>query len=76
MLCYFFVSISFTKIILLLFINFFSLKLFLFFHVPECSVFGFYRRPGMTHTVLLHCPISAEIRTVDSQLDLRILFYL
>ena len=55
---------------------FFSLKLFLFFHVPECSVFGFYRRPGMTHTVLFHCPISAEIRTVDSQLDLRILFYL
>ena len=28
---------------------------------------------GMTHTVLLHCPISAEIRTVDSQSDLRIL---
>ena len=28
---------------------------------------------GMTRTVLLHCPISAEIRTVDSQSDLRIL---
>ena len=27
---------------------------------------------GMTHTVLLHCPVSAEIRTVDSQSDLRI----
>ena len=27
---------------------------------------------GMTRTVLLHCPISAEIRTVDSQSDLRI----
>ena len=25
----------------------------------------------MTRTVLLHCPISAEIRTVDSQSDLR-----
>ena len=24
----------------------------------------------MTRTVLLHCPISAEIRTVDSQSDL------
>ena len=23
---------------------------------------------GMTRTVLLHCPISAEIRTIDSQL--------
>ena len=29
---------------------------------------------GMTSTVLLHCPTSAEIRTVDSQSDLRILF--
>ena len=29
----------------------------------------------MTCTVLLHCPISAEIRTVDSQSDLRILLY-
>ena len=28
---------------------------------------------GMTRTVLLYCPISAEIRTVDSQSDLRIL---
>ena len=28
---------------------------------------------GMMRTVLLHCPISAEIRTVDSQSDLRIL---
>jgi len=29
---------------------------------------------GMTRTLLLHCPISAEIiRTVDSQSDLRIL---
>ena len=28
---------------------------------------------AMTRTVLLHCPISAEIRTVDSQSDLRIL---
>ena len=26
---------------------------------------------GMTDTVLLHCPISAEIRTLDSQSDLR-----
>ena len=31
---------------------------------------------GMTRTVLLHCPISAEIRTVDIQLDLRILLYI
>ena len=31
---------------------------------------------GMTHTVLLHCPISAEIRTVDSQSALRILLWL
>ena len=29
----------------------------------------------MTYTVLLHRPISAEIRTVDSQSDLRILLY-
>ena len=28
---------------------------------------------GMTHTVVLHYPISAEIRTVDSQSDLKIL---
>ena len=28
---------------------------------------------GMTRTVLLHYPISAEIRTVDSQSDLKIL---
>ena len=28
----------------------------------------------MTRTVLLHCPNSAEIRTVDNQLDLRILY--
>ena len=28
---------------------------------------------GMMHAVLLHCPINAEIRTVDSQSDLRIL---
>ena len=28
---------------------------------------------GMMRSVLLHCPISAEIRTDDSQSDLRIL---
>ena len=28
---------------------------------------------GMTRTVLLHCPISADIRTIDSQSDLCIL---
>ena len=28
---------------------------------------------GMTRTVLLHCPISVEIRTIDSQSDLCIL---
>ena len=28
---------------------------------------------GMTRTVLFYCPISAEIRTADSQSDLRIL---
>ena len=28
---------------------------------------------GMTRTVLLNCPIKAEIRAVDSQSDLRIL---
>ena len=27
---------------------------------------------GMTRSVYFHCPISAEIRTVDSQSDLRI----
>ena len=27
---------------------------------------------GMTRTVLLRCPISPEIRTVDSQSDLKI----
>ena len=27
-------------------------------------------------TVLLHCPVSAEIRTVDSQSDLRIRIFL
>ena len=27
---------------------------------------------GMTSTVLLHCSISPEIRTVDSQSDLKI----
>lgn len=26
---------------------------------------------GTTRTVLLNCPINAEIRAVDSQLDLR-----
>jgi len=31
---------------------------------------------GMTPTVLLHCPISAEIKTVDSQSDLGILLYI
>ena len=31
---------------------------------------------GMTRTVLLHYPISGEIRTVDSQSDLRILLWL
>ena len=30
----------------------------------------------MTRTVLLHCPVRAEIRTVDTQPDLRILFQL
>ena len=29
---------------------------------------------GMTRTVLFNCPINAEIRAVDSQSDLRILF--
>ena len=28
---------------------------------------------GMTRTVLFNCPIKAEMRTVDSQSDLRIL---
>ena len=28
---------------------------------------------GMTCTVIIHCPISAEIRIVDSQSDLRLL---
>ena len=28
---------------------------------------------AMARTVLLHCPIGAEVRTVDSQSDLRIL---
>ena len=28
---------------------------------------------GMMRTVRLHCPVSAEIRTVDSQSNLRIL---
>ena len=31
---------------------------------------------GMKRTVLLHCPISTEIRTLDSQSDLRILLWL
>ena len=35
-----------------------------------------YNYLGMMHTVLLHCPISAELRTVDSQSDLRILLQL
>ena len=30
---------------------------------------------GMSHTVLLHCPVSTEIKTVDSQSDLRIFSY-
>ena len=30
---------------------------------------------AMMRTVLLYCPISAEIRTVDSQSDLKILFF-
>ena len=29
---------------------------------------------GMTRTVLLNCPIKAEIRAVDSQSDLRIFY--
>ena len=33
----------------------------------------FKRTHAMMRTLLLHCPISAEIRTVDSQSDLRIL---
>ena len=33
----------------------------------------FKRKSVMVRTVLLHRPISAEIRTVDSQSDLRIL---
>ena len=35
-----------------------------------------YNYLGMMHTVLLHCPITAELRTVDSQSDLRILLQL
>ena len=31
---------------------------------------------GMMCTVLLHCPISAELRRVDSRSDLRILLQL
>ena len=31
---------------------------------------------GMTHTVLLHCPVGAEIRTVHGQSDVRILLWL
>ena len=33
----------------------------------------FKRARAMARTVLLHCPISAEVRTFDSQSDLRIL---
>ena len=29
---------------------------------------------GLTRTILLHCPIRAEIRTVDSQSDLRFFY--
>ena len=31
---------------------------------------------GMMSILLLHCPISAEIRTIDSQSDLKILLQL
>ena len=36
----------------------------------------FKRARAMVCTVLLHYPISAEIRTLDSQSDLRILLYM
>ena len=42
----------------------------------QIIIYLFILLQGMNHTVLLHCPISAEIRTVDSQSDLRILSWL
>ena len=42
----------------------------------QIIIYLFILLQGMNRTVLLHCPISAEIRTVDSQSDLRILSWL
>ena len=39
-------------------------------------IYSFISLQGMTRTILSNCPISVEIRTVDSQSDLRILLWL
>ena len=39
----------------------------------QIIIYLFISLQGMTRTVLTNCPISVEIRTVDSQSDLRIL---
>ena len=39
----------------------------------EPNYLGMFNYLGMTPTVLLNCPIKAEIRAVDSQSDLTIL---
>ena len=64
MLFIYFVTITFSKIILLLLLFFFHENYFYFFMFRNVPCSRFYRRPGMMHTVLLHCRISAEIRTV------------
>ena len=42
----------------------------------QIIIYLFILLQAMTCTVLLHCPISAEIRTVNNQSDLRILLWL
>ena len=42
----------------------------------QIIIYLFISLQGMTRTVLPNCPISVEIRTVDSQSDLRILLWL
>ena len=58
-------------------------KKFLFFllavkksHLRACVILHTSNYSGMMGTVLLNCPIKAEIRAADSQLDSSILLWL
>ena len=66
-------NINHNKICDIKVINYFlNLRvIFLLAQKPFLNAHTLSNHLGMTDTVLLHCPISAEIRTLDSQSDLR-----